>query len=497
LRRGRLWVIVLAQTVGSRDLQAAATAVADLTQQTAQLVPDAASSPYRFPPPRSTATALAFTALLVTGAGASSIGVGRARAWSLRRSESAPAPSPPATPVGPDVVTLDEDARALRHRGAVVVVAQLIAVNVIVVSLAGDFGWPGVGVAVLGLAGGLGFTSWWRARELGAIGPEAPRRRLVIPRFGGLVLGVISLATLALGVSYAFKGLRYLLFKPTLAQLKWSDRLSLTPRGVGIAFALGGLVVAAIGGALFRLARALGRANSRKLLTVDRRAPILYLRSFGDDTLRVATIASARRPFFELFSFRGRDPFEEAVAWELTSYGPVVAVGRPGHTLASLGAAREHLSDATWQTQVAARMGEARAIAVATGETPGLEWELRHLVSAGHLQKTVFLFPPVPADELTRRWVFTSAALTAAGAPVRALPADATVVHTTQLRADGAPTVTVAQRRDEASYRTAVDRAMARIVEMVPKTAASWPAPAVLSRSSAAAPAPRSDGPSR
>jgi hypothetical protein len=103
----------------------------------------------------------------------------------------------------------------------------------------------------------------------------------------------------------------------------------------------------------------------------------------------------------------------------------------------------------------------------------------------------------VPADELTRRWVFTSAALTAAGAPVRALPADATVVHTTQLRADGAPTVTVAQRRDEASYRTAVDRAMARIVEMVPKTAASWPAPAVLSRSSAAAPAPRSDGPSR
>ena len=44
---------------------------------------------------------------------------------------------------------------------------------------------------------------------------------------------------------------------------------------------------------------------------------MLYLRSFADDTLPLATIASARRPFFELFSFRGRDPFEEAVAWEL------------------------------------------------------------------------------------------------------------------------------------------------------------------------------------
>ena len=64
---------------------------------------------------------------------------------------------------------------------------------------------------------------------------------------------------------------------------------------------------------------------------------------------------------------RGADPFEESVAWELNSYGPVVAVGRPGRSLASLGAAREHLSDETWRAQVANRMEEAGIIAVAHG----------------------------------------------------------------------------------------------------------------------------------
>ncbi len=348
-------------------------------------------------------------------------------------------------------------------RGAVVVVVQLIALNLIVVSLAGDFGWPGVAVAAVGLAGGLGFTSWWRRRELGAIGPQGAGAPFILPRPAGALVGIVALVVLALGVSYAFKGLRYLLLRPTLAQLRWSDLLGLSPRGVGLLFAVGGLVVAAIGGVLFRIARALGRADTRRLLAVDHRPPLLYLRSFADDTLPLATIASARRPFFELLSFRGRDPFEEAVAWELATYGPVVAVGRPGHSLASLGAAREHLSDDTWKEQVAQRMDDARAIAVATGETPGLHWEVAQIVAAGHLDKTVFVFPPVERDDADRRWTFTASALAAAGAPVGPLPADPGLVHTAHVGERGQVVVTIASRRDEASYRTAVDRAMVRI----------------------------------
>jgi hypothetical protein len=369
-----------------------------------------------------------------------------------------------ASPPADGVVALDADASDLRRRGIVVVAAQLIALNVIVISLAGDFGWPGVIVAVLGLAGGLGFTSWWRRRELGALGPKGGGTPFILPRPAGALVGIVALAVLGFGVSYSLKGIRYLLLKPTLAQLRWSNLLGLSPRGVGVAFALGGLVVAVIGGVLFRVARALGRADTRRLLAVDHRPPVLYLRSFGDDKVPLATIASARRPFFELFSFRGRDPFEEAVAWEFATYGPVVAVGRPGQSLASLGAAREHLSDDTWQEQVTIRMHDARAVVVATGETPGLRWEVSQVVAGGHLDKAVFVFPPLDGDALARRWEFTSTALEAAGAPVGPLPADPALIHTAQVATDGVVTATIATRRDEASYRTAVDRTMERLL---------------------------------
>ncbi len=185
--------------------------------------------------------------------------------------------------------------------------------------------------------------------------------------------------------------------------------------------------------------------------------------------------------------FRGRDPFEEAVAWELATYGPVVAVGRPGRSLASLGAAREHLSDDTWKAQVAGRMHDARAIALAAGETPGLHWEVAQVVAAGHLAKTVFILPPLPADALARRWTFTSAALKSAGAVVDELPADVGLVHTVQVGAGGGVAVTTAHQRDEASYGTAVDRAMALVP--APPTAGPEAAPSPPSPEAAPLPA--------
>ena len=189
-------------------------------------------------------------------------------------------------------------------------------------------------------------------------------------------------------------------------------------------------------------------------------APRCTCRSFDDDSLPLPTIASARRPLFELFSLRGADPFEESVAWELNSYGPVVAVGRPGRSLASLGAAREHLPDETWREQVANRMEEAGIIAVATGETDGLAWELGQVVSGGHLAKTFFVFPPVAPDALDRRWAHTSASLADHGLAVGPLPVPPSLIHTVRLDTDGTANVTYATRRDEATYRTAVDYAL-------------------------------------
>jgi hypothetical protein len=122
------------------------------------------------------------------------------------------------------------------------------------------------------------------------------------------------------------------------------------------------------------------------------------------------------------------------------------------------------LPDATWQEQVGERMADAAAIVVAIGDTAGLQWELRRLVAEGHLARTIFVFPPVEAGVLAERWASTSSALTDAGAAIADLGVPIGTVHTTSIRADGTLATTIAGRRDDATYRTAIDRAIAVVL---------------------------------
>jgi hypothetical protein len=461
-RRDDLFVIVLTAHRGDVPPQTAAALAADLTRLVAASHPGDTAL-YEFPNAPSKALGLALTAALVTAVATGSTVIARVRARQVERGWAAGELRPPdVVDVAPHgvAVALDADASRLRRRGGIIAVAQLVTVNIGIVALAGDFAWPGVIVAAIALVTGVALTHWWQRHELGLLGAAAPPRELVLPRPAGAVVGLLSLALLGFGIAYLLKGLRYLVLKPTLAQMKWSDWLGVAPRTVGVIFVIGGFVVAMVGGWLYRIARALSRAGTERTLQADPRPAALWLRSFDDDSLPLPSIASARRPLFELFSLRGADPFEESVAWELNTYGPVVAVGRPGRSLASLGAAREHLSDETWRDQVTARMGEAGIVAVATGETDGLAWELGQIVAGGHLSKTFFVFPPVPPDALGRRWNHTAASLERAGQAVGALPAPVSLIHTVRLDPDGTANITYARRRDEATYRTAVDRAV-------------------------------------
>lgn len=460
-RRGDVFVLVLVTHAGEVAVDRATALAADLTRLTAANLSSGGSDAYEFPDTPSKLLGLGLSAAMVSAAAGGSTVIARLRARRLRRRWTRDV-LPSGVPVLDGVrkataIALDGDATQLRRRGAMVAGGQFVAVNVSIVALAGDFAWRGIAVAGSALAGGLLLTHRWQSRELGLLGAKAPDRRFILPRPGGAVVGLLSLVVLGLGVGYAIKGLRFVLLPPTLAQLKWSDQFGLAPRTVGVVFGVGGFVVAVLGGWLFRIARALGRSGTKRVLELDHRRAALYLRSFHDDSLMLPTIASARRPLLELFSVRGTDPFEESVAWELNSYGPVVAVGRPGRSLASLGAAREHLSDETWRDQVASRMEEAGMIAVATGETPGLAWELGQIVTGGHLPKTFFVFPPVAPAEIGRRWEHTATSLIEAGQPVGPLPVPSALVHTVQIDANGTARVTFANQRDEATYRTAVD----------------------------------------
>jgi hypothetical protein len=363
-----------------------------------------------------------------------------------------------ARPVDGHVVALGSDARRIRRSGWLVVAAQVAALDLVVVALVGQLGRPGWLLVPAGVLLGVGATAWLRHREIAAVGEPPPPWRLAAVGWGGVLAGGLALTVLAAGASLGVAGVRAAAFGPSLAHLRRADRLGLEPHTLALSTAALGLVVLICGGLLSRQARRLGRVGVARLRHLDPRPPMLYLRSFGDDTLPLASVVSARRPFFELFSVRGREPFEDAVAWELASYGPVVAVGRPGASLASLGAAREHLPDATWQVEVAERLAEARALVVAIGESPGLAWEVGHVVSGGHLDRTMFLFPPLDEAALRARWSSVAAALAVAGRPPIGLPVDAGLVVTAVVEPE--LVVTVADRRDEASYRAAVDRSM-------------------------------------
>jgi hypothetical protein len=462
-RRGSYQVLVLTQHSPPESEATAIALALDTSEMLAARLPDGSTEPYQFPEPLSRIVGLALTALIVIVAVAGSRVVASVRARRVRRRWAAlepptPLPPPDAAPV--EVVDLDADADALRRRGRWVAATQLLTVVVGVVALAGDFGTVGMVVAGASLVVGLGSSRWWMQRELSLLGPAAPPRAFSRPRPLGVLVGLVTFAVLGVGVSFFLKGVRYLILDPTLAQLRWSDLLGLSPRAVGIAFTLGGLAVTFVGAGLYRLTRALSRAGARHVLVADPRPPALYLRSFADDSLPLPTIASARRPLFELFSLRGADPFEESVAWELNSYAPVVAVGRPGGTLRSLGAAREHLAQESWRDEIADRMRDALVIVIAPGETDGVAWELGAIVHDGHLAKTLFVFPPLSPVDLARRWRHTVDLLRNAGAQVGWLTVPVGGVHTVQVRADGTLRATVATTRDEATYRTAVDRSV-------------------------------------
>ncbi|HEX6984770.1 MAG TPA: hypothetical protein VF170_05305 [Planctomycetaceae bacterium] len=157
-----------------------------------------------------------------------------------------------------------------------------------------------------------------------------------------------------------------------------------------------GSVLLTIGVSSWRAVRRLTAVPAADVLARDGRPPVLFLRAFSDDALRIAP------PFLSLHvgkPFR----FEEKLALHLWPVGPVVAIGRPGERLPAFGACREYHSDDTWQARVIELAGEARCVLMLVGLTAGLAWETRTLRERGLLSKCLFLVPPDSKEEVRRR----------------------------------------------------------------------------------------------
>jgi hypothetical protein len=200
----------------------------------------------------------------------------------------------------------------------------------------------------------------------------------------------------------------------TAEEARESERISAGQRAQAIAYAAGGFLVVLIGVPLILLLRLGGgllapavmllvggmyalfnrgrRAMLQSAETVtryDRRPPILFLRSFRDDKVRLMQ----RVNIAGLPGAQGLR-LEEALAFMIRGLGPFLAVGEPGEGLPQLGAARAYLADDKWQAQVSAWIRAARFIVMQCGPTKWIHWEMQNIIANERIGHLLLVLPP-------------------------------------------------------------------------------------------------------
>lgn len=82
---------------------------------------------------------------------------------------------------------------------------------------------------------------------------------------------------------------------------------------------------------------------------------------------------------------------EEQLGEVLRPFGDLVAIGKPGETLPTPGAARLYASDAEWKKVVIDQMQTARLVVIRAGTSEGLLWELKQAVQVMNPEKLLIL----------------------------------------------------------------------------------------------------------
>jgi TM2 domain-containing membrane protein YozV len=195
-----------------------------------------------------------------------------------------------------------------------------------------------------------------------------------------------------------------------------------------------------------------------ELAKIDQRRPVLYLRSFRDDTLTIGTARSGRRTWLDRLAGPYWERFEDVVARHLWDYGPVITVSQPGRSPWRTGAVRDELPSETWQQDIQEWLHAAQLIVVTIGRTAGLQWELERINDLGLWPRVVLLFPPVAENEVLARWQ-TFRRVTLAGVPGLDLPAEPFGALAAVVRPGESPTLYTGAPRREWGYRVALEQA--------------------------------------
>ncbi|MBX7164886.1 MAG: hypothetical protein K1X74_00935 [Pirellulales bacterium] len=207
---------------------------------------------------------------------------------------------------------------------------------------------------------------------------------IVLPFLGYVVWGVILIP--------AFAGLSLLnqVMRGDLGQV-WIAAVCL----------LGGLAVL-----MERFSRRL-RAVPRSAIRMSQlKAPVILLRAFADDQMRIKNVEPSR-PWYGVLTMPESRTFEEVLAAIFSGHGPVIAVRRPAEVLPPLGGLRLWLDAEHWEEAVDEILVEARLVVLIMGapqKSPGLAKEVEKVFSMCEPEKLVIVVPPVPHSLAAEIW---------------------------------------------------------------------------------------------
>jgi hypothetical protein len=141
-------------------------------------------------------------------------------------------------------------------------------------------------------------------------------------------------------------------------------------------------------------ARRYFQVSADSLLSADKRPPVLFLRSFGDDERQ--HYANSQRALLD-FSLETR------LANHFHRFGPFIAIGSPRETIPQPGAARVLLRDDEWQERVLEWMKSSYLIIMYCGTTRWVNWELRQVIESGRATSLILMFPEIKGWRPSRR----------------------------------------------------------------------------------------------
>jgi hypothetical protein len=155
--------------------------------------------------------------------------------------------------------------------------------------------------------------------------------------------------------------------------------------------AVGGLVLIPGGAFLIWRGRQYAAQASAKRIISDSKPHLLYLRAFRSDP------STAKEVFLYALDY-SNNPLsfqseEEQLAEVLLPFGELIAIGRPGESLPTPGAARIYTSDEEWKEVVKGRIQAAQLVVIRAAAGENVFWELTQAVKILNPQKLLILLP--------------------------------------------------------------------------------------------------------